>query len=103
MNEIVKEVLNSMDNNELLELKKMIEDALTQERPKHKYAGGESLWHKEWKSVVRPTYDDEWKVETFWDIERREWAYFNKYGSYDGHDNIMYESDLTTELPKNKE
>jgi hypothetical protein len=84
--------LDSMDTERLTALRAKIDELLKQGRPKPKWPGGETLWHKVWKQRVRCVYeeaDEDYRVRCWWDLERGEWSYQDKYSG-----DPMFESDL---------
>ncbi len=83
--------LDSMSKEQLLELRERIDVLLNDGRPKPKWPGGVTLWHKVLRRKVRAIYDDGGSAFVWWDKNRDEWVYQDKYSG-----ELMFESDIAT-------
>ena len=93
--------LDEMDHDRLLALRDKIDELLKQGRPKHKWPGGVTLWHKIWKRSVRAIYEEaeeNYRVRVWWELERGEWVYQDKYSG-----DPMSESDLEEWTPEKED
>ena len=93
--------LDSMDRQRLTMLRDKIDELLKQDRHEPKWPGGVTLWHKVWKRSVRAIYEEaeeNYRVRVWWDLERGEWCYQDKYSG-----DPMSESDLEECTPEKED